>query len=180
MAPVSCLIIVPWEFAITVQGLIRPTVFNYGMIAHLAWSLLEFSIIFVILFHIRYYSRQKTVFYLIFVLLNTILMSLIFLLPKGQIYTSYINTIIGVSVWLFYTARVNYPRTRLNAAIFILKLIADVLGFMAYYDYDAVVLIMSIVLPIIDTAHLWIFFRKKSQHKFSNFRLNRNRGDHRI
>lgn len=168
MAPVSCAVIFPWEFLMMLNNILGSVHFNYAVMGHLGFALLDFMIIFVILFRLRYYNQKNTIRYFILLIAITVLLALIFQMKRGVLYTSYINTIIGVFIWLIYIAKNDYPFTFLNFTILITKLIADVLACITYCDWDngLFLICLSIFLPLLDVCHIAVFLIEKYRKSF--------------
>ncbi len=158
MPPMACAVIFPWEFVAVARNILFCSSVNYAVIAQVCFAILDAAIMCVLLFKLRYYNKRKLVLYLIFVFANSCLISWAFTIANGMFYLSYICSIIGVSIWVAYTARAQYQRTDLNLHILMMKLCADVLGMLVYYDYDTVGLVLSVLHVLVDIAHVAIFF----------------------
>jgi hypothetical protein len=137
--------------------------FDYVSMAYLYWTLIEIAIIMVMLKN-GYIKKKYRALYIILAICITAIM--VYLVAfRGQIFFfSYLNTFIGVIIWLaFVIKRKDYPMKTITLAIFIVKFIADVLGFIVYNGYGSwVENAMCILLPIIDFLFILLYLKRKN------------------
>ncbi len=171
IAPLASAFIVPWEIIITMRNIIQESNgVGYIVYTQCGWGILHFITVCIVLFVLKYYPPKKMIAYILFACAVGGLLLLIFTTQHGQLYTSYINTWIGILIWLFYARRSDYPLTKLNMAIAICKCVADTFGFIVYWRQDAIVFTVALLLPLTDAIHVVVLARAMYKRKIENKR----------
>ena len=62
--------------------------------------------------------------------------------------------------WLCFVIKPDYPATKLNLAISIVKLFADSMAFLTYHSYGHIILFLSVVLVVLDFLIFLVVYRK--------------------
>ena len=158
------------EIAVLISFIVNKYIFNYAYFAYLYWSVIEVMIIFISLKQRNFTKEQKYKYWVTLIVL-IIIMSFILKIDKGMLYFTYLNTIVGMILWFYYTLEKNYPIKPFVVAIFIVKMIADILGAIVYYNsYNNLVRFMSVFLPCIDLPFIILYFyRYFNQEKYNIF-----------
>lgn len=160
---ISCVIVFPWEIVAAIKGMSHIT--NYAAFGQLGLFVLDISIFFYILFGLKCYSKKKMALCILMYAVIAVGLLFVFQFSKGQLYTCYIHTLIGMVFWLHYATKPGYPLTKLNFAIAVSKLIADVLAFVAYHNYDTWIFVFGVLLPVIDLIHILVLIQKSKPQK---------------
>lgn len=160
---ISCVVVFPWELVAAVKGMSHVT--NYAAFGQLGLFMWDFAIFLFILFGLNYYSKKQAALSIGVYVVVVVELVLAFQLSKGQLYTCYIHTLIGMLFWLHYAGKSGYPLTKLNFAIAVSKFAADILALMAYHNYDMAILLFGILLPLVDLIHILVLLRKFYQRK---------------
>ena len=174
ISPITQAIIAPFELGVFLGFLfgflISNYVFNYVLLAYLYWTAMEIAVIIVIAKQIKP-SKPKLTSYILFMILLTIFVLIyVNIFDFGMLYGSYIHTIIGMVFWYIYILDPKYPMKPISLAVFIVKLVGDILGFIVYRNYDGILIfVIAITLPIIDLFFIiTYFYRKKNEDKYIN------------
>lgn len=114
MSPIACIIIFPWELLVAIGSISAFNALSYVHVAHIGFAILDLLIILVIIFKLRYFDIHNTVCYIYILFVNILVTLLMWRLPNGVLYSSYINTFLGTVFWILYILRDCYPTTRIN------------------------------------------------------------------
>ena len=91
--PMACAVIFPWEFVMLAENVLNKVSINYAFIGHVGFALIDYGIMLLIVYKIKWYDTMKRRFYWFFVLTLSMILAYIFTIPNGTLYTSYISMI---------------------------------------------------------------------------------------
>ncbi|MBQ7862794.1 MAG: hypothetical protein IJ349_11420 [Clostridia bacterium] len=170
MSLLAQLIIASLEIAIFIGFVLNDYKFDYVYFAYFYWSLVEIIIIFTSIKQKGFTNKKKYVFFIVLTVF-TIVMSFLLKINNGMLYFALLNTILGMVVWFYYILDKKYPVKPFALAIFIVKLISDVLGTVVYINsHDTLVAVFTIILPCIDFLFIILYFyRRYNKEKYDAF-----------
>ena len=167
ISPITQAIIAPFEFsALCLFIKLNSFRLDYASIAYLYWTVIEIVIIGVFI-RDGYIKKKHIVPYSSMVLLITAVM-IWRVTVKGHMFLySYINTFIGVIIWLLYIARnKNYPMKSISLILFITKLTADLFAIPVYFGNGTwLENSVCILLPTVDVCFIALYFLRKRNKK---------------
>lgn len=159
IAPWFPAIVVPWEIASTLNHISPEFQFSYPFFVQLSFSVLELGIVFLIIFRVKYFKKEIAVFYGVAIIVQVWLyLQFLFKINNGQLYLSYIVTIIADSLWLLFLLKHRIIHNRANRAAALAKLIADALGWICYHNMGGIALeFMAHITVFIDIAYIIVY-----------------------
>lgn len=168
--PVAQIFSASIETAVAINIAIKSASFNYAAIAYWYWAVIELLIIFEVV-KMNYISKDKIKPFFITLAVLTAIMLGFLQMPKGMLYFALINTIIAMTIWLYYILDKDFPISWFTLVTFIVKFVADALGTVVYFgQHDLFVAVMTVVLPIIDIAFFVVwFYRRFNEEKYNAF-----------
>ena len=170
ISPITQAIIAPFEFSVLFLFVkLKAFRLDYASLAYLYWSIIEMLIIAVM---IKHGSIQKKyhIPWVALIIVNTAVMTYFVTLREEMFFFSYLNTIVGMIIWLgFLIQRKDYPIKPLTLAMFLSKFIADILGYLVYYGTgNWIENMMCVLLPVVDIVFLIVFCKRRYLQRFDN------------
>lgn len=164
ISPLAQGVIAPFEIMIAVLFAISGSLnLDYVSIAYTYWALIEIAIIVAIL-KLRFIPKRKILLYVAFVICVFAVLIYGVAIREQILLFSYVNTFIGVALWLSHILRHEYPMNGFTLIIFIIKFVADILAGIIYYGSGSwLVDILCVLLPILHFAFLVIWICRKKQ-----------------
>lgn len=148
------------EISICMYYFVGQKGFNYIVIGYILFSVLELTIIFVAFKRINL-GKEKINKYFLLLLICIFLMCFLIRVNNGILYFNYVNTIIAMTMWLFYIVNPNYVFDWINLSVFISKTLGDLSAMIVYFNYlNPFVSLMTVLLPILDLIFIIIWFKK--------------------
>lgn len=162
ISPMAQAVIAPFETAVLIcYVFIARQRFDYVLAAYLYWTIVEITIITVILKSGA--INKKYIFpYISFMVMLTAAMVYAVAL-KGQMFLfSYVNTFIGETIWYVHIKKEDYPTKPIVLSLFITKWIADVFAAIVYLGNGSwIVDLMVILLPLLDSLFIFDYVKKR-------------------
>lgn len=163
ISPITQAIIAPFEFSVLLLFLkMGPFRLDYATIAYLYWSIIEILII-VVMIKNQYIRKGLIVPYIGALLAMTTIMIYCVTIKERMFFFSYLNTFVGVIVWLIYIINdKDFPLNRISLAIFFTKLTADTLAVPVYFEHGyGIEKILCVLLPVLDSFFVLLFIYRK-------------------
>lgn len=167
ISPISQMIIAPFEISVLMKYIAETDFFvGYGFYAYCYWSVIDVTSLAVAL-KIGKYPGKYIYKIVIGAVIMTAIMAYLVTVKGYMFFFSYFNTFVGEVVWLIHITKKDYPATPLNLALFITKLLADVIAIPVYFGYGTwISSVICIGLPMLDLCFIAVYLERSSQLKY--------------
>lgn len=160
--PQAQALVAAFEFAVCSFFILRGQLrFDYVSIAYIYWTLIEIAQILLVI-KTGYIKRKRIIPYLVRVILVTGVVYGAILLTHNIYAFSYFNTFIAEIIWFGYILKRKDAFKPVELAIFVTKLIADMVAIPVYIGMgDFVNQMICLTLPVLDFAFLVVYCFKQ-------------------
>ena len=168
ISPLSQLVVAPFEFAVTIWFFMQRLSLGYAFLAYLLWTIIEILII-VFFYKLHAIPQKWEKWYIVILLISTCVYLYSLHFQYGMLLFSTLSTLIAIIFWYIYIFRPSYPITLFTLLIFIIKLLADILGLVVYFSSSPIIIrCISTSMAALDLCFIPTWFVL--------YRRNKNRG----
>ena len=176
ISPLAQGVIAPFEIMMAVLFAISGSPgFDYISLAYTYWAVIEIAIILAIL-KLKFMPKRRILPYIAFVLFVFAVLYYGVAIQEQILQFSYVNTFVGVALWLIHIFRREYPMNGFTLLIFLMKFIADIFAIIYYGEGTWFVDFLCVLLPILDFAFLVVWVCRRRQKSSQKAQMLRHKG----
>lgn len=166
ISPITQAIIAPFEFSVLYLHIVSNCLGkSYASLAYIYWTFIEVMTIFVMI-RKNYVAKKMVAGYLGIVCAFTCVLCYLVGHRNQMFFFSYLNTFVGIAIWLYHVLKKEYPMKLFALLAFIAKFIADAVAIPVYWGNSSWLMnVLCVFLPILDAAFIVVYFLRKNCRK---------------
>lgn len=166
ISPLFPVLVLPWELTAVLYDFTQKQPMGWTQISRIGFCTGNMIIGTIILRWFMQNKNQRWIYNLLaFICLTVIMHQYVFRSGKGELYFSFIVTLLGCIFWLFYILKKDFEPLPIDCVIAAIMMTADAIGCAWYFDQMGRAKILCIMLLLIHMIHFVAIVSRVGQKK---------------